>query len=58
MKPNGKNERIKRDYFRYLKEAKRQSTVSVDAAAAAIDRFETYNKRQGFTSFHIEHAIG
>jgi integrase/recombinase XerD len=58
MKPNGKNERIKRDYFRYLKEAKRQSTVSVDAAAAAIDRFETYNKRRGFSSFHIEHAIG
>ena len=38
MKPNGKNERIKRDYFRYLKKAKRQSTVSVDAAGEHAPR--------------------
>ncbi len=58
MKCNGKNERIKRAYLRYLKEAKRQSTASVDAVAAAIDRFETYTRRRDFEAFHIEQAIG
>jgi hypothetical protein len=38
---NPANERIKREYFVYLKEAKRQSEASVDAVAAAVARFET-----------------
>lgn len=57
MNCNGKNERIKRAYFRYLKEAKRQSTASVDAVAAAIDCFETFTRRRDFAAFHIEQAI-
>ena len=35
-KYNAKNERIKRQYLAYLREAKRQSESSVDAVAAAL----------------------
>jgi len=53
---NPKNERIKRDYFRYLREARRQSEHSVDLAAKAIDRFEVSTKRRDFARFNIEQA--
>jgi integrase len=58
MKTNGKNERVKRDYFEYLREAKRYSEASVDAVAKAIDRFETYTGHRDFAQFRIELAIG
>jgi integrase len=57
-KHNADNERIKRQYFAFLKEAKRHSEPSVDAAAKALNRFETYNKHRDFKTFHIEQAIG
>jgi len=41
-KHNPANERIKREYFIYLREARRQSEASVDAVAAALSRFEVY----------------
>ena len=41
-KHNASNERIKHQYFGFLKEAKRQSESTVDAAAKALDRFEEY----------------
>jgi len=41
---NANNERIKRKYFAYLKEAKRQSEATVDASAKALNRFELYTK--------------
>jgi hypothetical protein len=40
------NERIKREYFTYLKEAGRQSETSVDAVAAALTRFEVYDQHR------------
>lgn len=43
-KHNPVNERVKREYFTYLKEARRQSEASVDAVAAAIARFENYTR--------------
>jgi integrase len=55
---NANNERIKRQYFSYLKEAKRLGDQSVDAAAEALDRFEVYTKRRDFKLFHVEQAIG
>ncbi len=58
MKSNGKNERIKHVYFRYLKEAKRYSEPSIDAAAKAISRFETYTKHRDFALFRNEQASG
>ncbi len=43
-KHNAGNERIKRKYFTYLKEAKRHGEQTVDATAKALDRFEVYNR--------------
>lgn len=54
---NAANERIKREYFTYLKEARRQSEASVDAVAAALTRFEVYNQRRDFKSFHHQQAV-
>jgi integrase len=56
-KHNADNERIKRQYFAFLKEAKRHSEPTVDASAKALNRFEIYNKYRGFKAFHIEQAI-
>lgn len=54
---NPKNERIKRQYFTYLREAKRQSEDSVDAVAAALGRFEGYTRYRGFKAFHHQQAV-
>jgi len=54
---NAVNERIKREYFTYLKEAKRQSEASVDAAAAAIARFEAHTRCRDFKTFHHQQAV-
>jgi len=57
-KHNADNERIKRKYFIFLKEAKRQNESSVDAVAKAISRFESYTKYRDFKAFHFEQAVG
>ena len=57
-KYNTNNERIKRKYLTFLKQAKGQSEASIDAVAAAIARFEKYNKYRDFKQFHFEQAIG
>lgn len=54
---NANNERIKRQYFAYLKEAKRHSEPTVDAVAKALARFEADTKYRDFKSFHFEQAI-
>jgi integrase len=56
-KHNPANERIKRTYFAFLKEAKRHSEPTVDAAAKALNRFEVYAKYRDFKAFHFEQAI-
>ena len=56
-KHNPRNERIKRKYFAYLKEAQRYSEPSVDAAAKALSRFEEYNRFRDFKVFHFEQAV-
>lgn len=56
-KHNAANERVKREYFIYLKEAKRQSEVSVDFVAAALAQFETYTKYRDFKTFHRQQAV-
>ncbi len=56
-KHNPANERIKRKYFSFLKEAKRHSEPTVDAAAKALNRFEVYTKFRDFKAFHFEQAI-
>ena len=57
-KHNPENERIKRQYLIFLKEAKRQNEASIDAAAKALSRFETYTKLKSFKAFHFEQAVG
>ena len=54
---NANNERIKRRYFAYLKEAKRHSEQTVDAVAKALDRFEVDTKHRDFKAFHFEQAV-
>src|SRR5271157_7345 len=56
-KHNPENERIKRKYFAYLKEAKQHSEPTVDAAAKALSRFEECNRYKDFKAFHLEQAI-
>lgn len=51
------NERIKHEYFSYLKEAKRQSEASVDAVAMALSRFEKHTGYRDFKTFKREQAI-
>src|SRR5216683_640475 len=53
---NANNERIKRRYFAFLKEAKRYSESSLDGVAKALHRFESYTHFRDFRSFHIEQA--
>jgi integrase len=50
------NERIKREYFIYLKEARGRSEASIDSIAKALNRFETYTKFSDFKAFRIEQA--
>ncbi|MEJ2652728.1 MAG: site-specific integrase [Gammaproteobacteria bacterium] len=57
-KHNALNERIKREYFIFLKEAKRQSEQSVDMVAKALARFEAYTRHKDFKFFHTKQAIG
>lgn len=54
---NARNERIKRQYFTFLREAKRQSEASVDAVAAALSRFEGYTRHRDFKTFHHQQAV-
>src|ERR1700730_4140585 len=54
---DAQNERIKRRYLIFLKEAKRFSESSLDGVAKAIHRFESYTKFRDFRQFHIQQAI-
>jgi integrase len=53
---NPKNERIKRSYFDYLKEASGHSEATIDVVAKALHRFEVHTRFRDFRAFHIEQA--
>jgi len=55
-KHHPENERIKRRYFQFLREAKRLSEPTVDHVAAAISAFENSTGYRDFKKFHIEQA--
>jgi integrase len=57
-KHNANNERIKKKYLTFLKEARGRSVNTVDAAANAIACFEEYNNFKDFKAFHYKQAIG
>lgn len=56
-KHNPENEFAKRDYLLWLKNAEGRSEATVDAAAAAIDRYEAQTRFKSFKTFRREHAI-
>ena len=51
------NERIKRQYFTYLREAKHLAERTLDSVARGVALFETFTKGQDFRKFHIQQAI-
>jgi site-specific recombinase XerD len=51
------NERLKRAYLNYMREAQQHSEPSLDAIAKALHRFETYSRFRSFRTFHTEQAI-
>lgn len=57
MKQNPSNERIKREYFRYLAEAKGRDEATIDGVAKALVRFEESTGRKDFKRLHREQAI-
>lgn len=56
-KHNAANTRIKREYFHYLKEARRRDEQSIDQVAKALARFEEATGRKDFKRFHREQAV-
>jgi integrase/recombinase XerD len=56
-KHNAENERMKREYLRWLKNARGRSEPTLDIAAAAIDRFEAHAGFRDFKGFRREQAI-
>ncbi len=54
---NAGNERIKRDYFHYLRNADRKSEQTIKQAAKAISRYEDFNERQDFKTFNQKMAV-
>lgn len=55
---NPKNERIKHEYRKFLKEARQQSESSIDSVDHALAQFDRYNNFKDFRRFHFEQAIG
>jgi hypothetical protein len=55
---NPRNDRLKRDYLIWLKEAKQRSPKTAEQARHAIDRLEAYTGCKDFGTFNKERAIG
>lgn len=56
-KCNPKNERLKKDYFRYLSEAKGKSAATLDGIRKSLHRYEEYHRLKNFAPLHREQAI-
>jgi integrase len=57
MKFNAENERIKRRYLTFLREAQRYSATSVDGIAKALARLEAFTGHQDFKKFRDQQAV-
>ena len=55
---NPKNDRVKREYLVYLKDARQRSATTVDQVRHAIDRLEVYTGFKDFGTFNKEQALG
>jgi integrase len=56
-KTNPKNDRIKREYLVWLKEAKQRSPSTVEQVRHAIDRLEAYTGYKDFATFNKDQAV-
>lgn len=56
-KHSEKNARIKRDYFRYRREAMRADDKSIDVVARALAHFEESTRHKDFATFNREQAM-
>lgn len=56
-KANGANERIKREYFHYLKEAHGRDEATIDGIAKSLVRFEESTRSKDFKRFHRQQAV-
>lgn len=56
-KANAANERVKREYFRYLKDARGRDDATIDSVAKALARFEESTRAKDFRKFHREQAM-
>jgi integrase/recombinase XerD len=54
---NADNERVKRRYLAYLKEASRYDESTLDAVTKAIHRFESDTAFRDFRKFNVEQAV-
>jgi len=57
-KCNANNERIKKVYFKYLKEAKLRNEATINEVRKSINRFEQYTCFKDFKTFNKDQAIG
>ena len=57
LKPNPENERQKRAYFTYLREAHGRDEATIDRVAASLARFEMCTNSRDFRRFHREQAV-
>ena len=57
MKHNPANERIKRDYFHYLREALGRYEATVYAVTKSLSRFEASTRAKDFKRFHREQVV-
>ena len=55
---NLKNDRVKREYLIYLKDARQRSPKTVEQVRHAIDRLETYTGFRDFATFNKDQALG
>ncbi|WP_422010395.1 tyrosine-type recombinase/integrase [Reyranella sp.] len=56
-KYNAENERLKRAYLIWMREAEQHGEQSLDAILKALHRFDSYNKFRPFRAFHYEQAV-
>lgn len=56
-KHNAANERIKREYFGYLVQAKGRDEATIDGVAKSLARFEASTRGKDFKRFHREQAV-
>jgi len=57
-KRHPENEKAKRNYLQFLRDAKGRDETSIDQVAKALERFDDYNRRRDFGKFHIQQARG